>query len=41
MNIHFKNLRLLDKQTCYARAGPDPPPPIHWWWIEGSTHGPP
>lgn len=41
MNTQFKNLRILDRQTLYARAGPDPPPPKHRWWTDASSQGPP
>lgn len=41
MNTQFKNLRILDRQTLYARAGPDPPPPKHRWWTDALSQGPP
>jgi|GEM_PF-6930777 len=41
MIIDFKDNWIMDKQTRFARAGPEPPPPKHRWWTDGSSQGPP
>jgi hypothetical protein len=41
MKNQFENLKFLDKQTCFARAGPEPPPSKFHGWNEFTSKGPP